>query len=107
MLKMGDVVRRTVIALAGLLAGCSSSPTTDAGRVTNMKKPKIEDVLDRNTGYLMGIAGVEAVGLGGDTAAPVILVMVRGNQAEMVRKLPKEVEGHPVKVEVTGEIRAH
>jgi hypothetical protein len=107
MLEAGGTVRRIAIALTGLtMAACAGPPAKKPAQVTGMKMTKIEDVLNRNTDSLMAVGGVEGVGIGGSASAPVIVVMVRGNQSEMARKLPKQVEGYTVKVEVTGQIRA-
>ena len=70
---------------------------------------KIEEaqkVLTQNEKQLM-IPGVEGVGIGGTSSAPVILVMVRSAEDEIAAKLPRQVGGYPVKVEVTGEIKAY
>lgn len=53
---------------------------------------------------LMEIEGVEGVGIGVRTGEEVILAYVR--DAEVADRLPREVEGVPVAVQVTGEVRA-
>jgi hypothetical protein len=67
-------------------------------------KGKIEDVLARNEPRLMAVPGVEGVGIGGTPEAPFILVMVRQGGTQMAKKLPQEIDGYAVRVEVTGEI---
>jgi hypothetical protein len=66
-----------------------------------------EEVLEKHQDRLMSIDGVEGVGLGGTADAPVILVMVRQGGAEMRSRLPAQLEGYPVKVDVVGEVRAY
>lgn len=53
---------------------------------------------------LMEIEGVEGVGLGVRTGEEVILAYVR--DSGVADRLPREVEGVPVAVQVTGEVRA-
>ena len=62
--------------------------------------------LERHQDRLMSIPGVEGVGIGGSEDSPVIIVMVSKGGADIRKKLPARIEGHPVKVEVTGEITA-
>lgn len=65
-----------------------------------------EQVLEENESRLMGIPGVEGVGIGGTEEEPVILIMVRQGLADMRRKLPGAIGGYPVRVEISGEISA-
>jgi hypothetical protein len=67
---------------------------------------KAEAALERHQARLMSIPGVEGVGIGGSEDSPVIVVMVRKGGAAVRKTLPTQVEGYPVKVEVTGEITA-
>ena len=66
-----------------------------------------EEVLEKHQEQLMGIAGVEGVGIGGTPESPVILVMVRSGGAAMRQLVPPQIGGYPVKVEVVGEITAY
>jgi hypothetical protein len=66
-----------------------------------------EDVLEKHQNRLMDIAGVEGVGIGGTAEAPVILVMVREGGADVRQRVPPQLDGYPVKVEVVGEITAY
>lgn len=65
-----------------------------------------DQVLEQNQDRLLAIPGVEGVGIGGSEDSPVIVVMVRHGGSEMRKKLPSQLEGYPVKMEVTGEITA-
>jgi hypothetical protein len=66
-----------------------------------------EDVLEKHQHRLMEMAGVEGLGIGGTAEAPVILVMVREGGAEVRKRIPPQLDGYPVKVEVVGEITAY
>lgn len=67
---------------------------------------KAEAALKKHQDRLMSIPGVEGVGIGGSEDSPLIVVMVRKGGADIRKKIPAHIEGYPVKVEVTGEIRA-
>ncbi len=72
-----------------------------------MSKPDINAVLSRHDRELMAIPGVAGVyvGLLDDGATPCLKVMVVRDTGEVRRKIPKQLEGYPVVVEETGEIR--
>ena len=65
-----------------------------------------QQVLERHQEQLMSIPGVEGVGLGGSEMHPEIIIMVRQHRTEMANTLPKQLNGYPVRVEVSGEITA-
>lgn len=62
--------------------------------------------LEKHQDRLMAIPGVSGVGIGGSEDSPVIVVMVTTGGTAMRKQLPDQIEGYPVKVEVTGEITA-
>jgi hypothetical protein len=67
----------------------------------------LTEVLARHTSELMALAGVEGTAESRlDDGTPCILIIVRELTPELRAALPKRIEGHPVRVEVTGEIRA-
>jgi hypothetical protein len=70
------------------------------------KDMKIEVVLERNQSRLMSISGVIGVGIGGSPQSPVIVVMVKQMTLELKEKLPRQLNGFPVRVEVSGEVTA-
>ncbi len=65
---------------------------------------KIEDVLRRHEKQLIDIPGVTAVGIGEMNGKPVIVIMINQRTAELTKKLPSQLEGFGVKIEVSGEI---
>jgi len=102
--------RPTVLAgaLAFLLvlgaAGCRTRPAGDS--MATPPRPLVE-VLADHTPELMAIPGV--VGTAESRTKdgrPCILVMLASDTPELRAKLPRELEGWPVIVELTGEIRA-
>jgi hypothetical protein len=67
----------------------------------------INDVLRAHDQELLAINGVVGVyvGLLDDGKTQCLKVMVAAKSAEIERSIPKNIEGFPVSVEVTGEIK--
>jgi hypothetical protein len=59
---------------------------------------------DRELLAITGVVGVYA-GTGDDGKTPCLKVMVVAKTAELERAIPKSLEGFPVLIEVTGEIK--
>jgi hypothetical protein len=70
-------------------------------------KRDINDVLRAHDKELLAVPGVVGVfvGLLEDGKTPCLKVMLAQKSAETERAIPKMLEGYPVVVEVTGEIR--
>jgi hypothetical protein len=87
------------------LPGCRTTGNDSA--TMNAPTRPIEQVLAEHAPKLMAMPGVSAVGQGElDDRTPCIRVWILTHDAELERKIPKRIEGHPVVVEVSGEIRA-
>lgn len=87
-----------------LAGGCQHSLT----RTNSPAPPRdINAVLAGHDRELMAIPGVVGVyvGLMADDKTECLKVMLARPNPELERKLPRALEGHPVVVEVTGEIR--
>jgi len=66
----------------------------------------INVVLETHSKELMSIEGVAGVYVGAfDDGTPCIGVMVVKLTPELQQKLPNKIEGHPVRIEETGEIK--
>ncbi|HEV8263628.1 MAG TPA: hypothetical protein VGQ06_01675 [Gemmatimonadales bacterium] len=65
----------------------------------------IEDVLAGHTDALMAVPGVVGTAIGRSGGAPCIRVFVADASPATDAALPAELEGYPVKVEVTGPFR--
>ena len=66
----------------------------------------IKTVMEAHTAELMSIPGVVGVAIGlNRQKTPCILALVVRATKEIRTKIPKEIEGHPVELMVTGEIR--
>lgn len=70
-------------------------------------KRDINDVLRAHDKELLAVPGVVGVfvGLLEDGKTPCLKVMLAQKSPEVERAIPKMLEGYPVVVEVTGEIR--
>ncbi len=71
-----------------------------------MPQMTIEQVLKQHTDQWMAIAGVVGTGIGKSEGKPCIKVLVTGKTDELTKKIPANVGGYPVVIEVTGEFRA-
>jgi hypothetical protein len=71
-------------------------------------RPTIDQIREKHELELMAIPGVTGVGIGQDPRKPgrVIKVYVERTTPELMKKIPKEIEGYPVALEQTGEFRA-
>jgi len=66
----------------------------------------IKQAKDKAEDQLMQIAGVEGVGISKERKKKVIIVYVSQTDTTTSEKIPKEIEGHPVKIEVSGKFKA-
>ncbi|NIP60011.1 MAG: hypothetical protein GWO00_19485 [Gemmatimonadetes bacterium] len=65
----------------------------------------IDEVLEAHTDSLMALPGVVGTALGLCDDAPCIVVYLADSSAEVRERIPERLEGHPVRAEVSGEIR--
>jgi hypothetical protein len=102
-------VRRVFLALALLAVAVVTStaerchdPATTEETVTDLRP--IEEVLASVTPAWMEVTGVVGTGHGLCDGSPCIVVYASARTPEIEARIPGEVEGHPVRVEVTGPI---
>jgi hypothetical protein len=96
-----------VLPLAALImcGGCRKPPSGERS-VPIVPSREITQVMDAHVDELMAIPGVVGVAIGAlKDGQPCILVLVVRKTAENRRLIPAEIEGYPVKIEVSGEIR--
>ena len=65
----------------------------------------IEDVLRDHTPDLMARPGVVGTAQGEDGGRPCIIVFVAKTTEALAKSIPREIEGYPVRIDETGEIR--
>lgn len=71
-----------------------------------MPDQSIEAVQEAHTEAWMAIPGVVGTGIGRCDGEPCIVVYATERTERLEAELPDEVEGHRVRVEVTGQFRA-
>ena len=72
---------------------------------TAMTLRPIEDVLRDHTPALMRIPGVVGTAQGEEGGQPCIIVFVARRSEALGKSIPRELEGHPVRIDEVGEIR--
>ena len=86
--------------------GCQNNIRDDAKGQSEMPISDINVVMEAHIEQLMALPGVVGVYIGAlDDGRPCIKVMVIEKTPELEQKIPKALEGHPIVIEETGEIR--
>ncbi len=71
-----------------------------------MPSRDINEVMQAHTAEMMALPGVVGIYVGEtDEGKPCIKVMVVEKTGELEQKIPKTLEGYPVLIDVTGEIK--
>ena len=70
-------------------------------------KTTIEAIKAKHETELLKIEGVQGVGIGEKMVKTVIKVYVIKKTEALQKKIPAQIEGYPVDIEVTGEIHAY
>lgn len=109
-----------VLCVVAFLAGCGraqprhdvtadtagardTAPTQKAPVVSNRPKT-IDEVLAAHTDSLLALPGVLGTAAARCEGSPCIRVLVSRMSDELRRRLPSELEGFPVRVDVTGPV---
>lgn len=93
-----------VLAVLGGTVACAIQAVGEPGEGLVAGK-KIEAVLKQHTDRLMSVNGVVGTAIGECEGKPCIKVFVAKKSPELVKKIPPTLEGFPVAIEETGEIR--
>jgi len=98
----------TVFAVLGAelaMVSCADSPPQEKAEDA-VPKRDITTVMDAHVKELMATPGVTGVAIGAlDDGTPCILVLVLEKTPEIEKSIPKTIEGHPVKIFESGEIK--
>ena len=95
-----------MIVLVSCFVGCGKKNVNDRGGRIKMAAKTIEEVLEENTGRWMSISGVVGTAIGEFKGKPCIKILVVKKTPELTGKIPSTIEGFPVIIKQTGEIRA-
>jgi len=95
------------IGMIAFAIGFPDCAREKAHRRENAMLPKtIQEVLKIHTPDLMSIPGVVGTALGEFKGKPCIKIFVIKKTEELMKKIPSTLEGFPVDIKQTGEIRA-
>ena len=86
--------------------GCGEKTVDDQKGSNQVSKKSIKTVLNENTDRWMEISGVVGTAIGEAAGRPCIKIYVVKKTEKMSKQLPAKVEGFPVIVQESGEIRA-
>jgi hypothetical protein len=94
-----------ILFFAVSLSACEHREKTELPPQKDMPR-NIDEVMKTHTGEIMAIPGVVGIYIGQLTdGKPCIKVMVREEDTSSRERIPEHLEGYPVLIEVTGEIR--
>ncbi len=93
----------TTLVVAAALASCGRRDRREETQAVTSQT--IEAVLAAHSDSLMALPGVVGTAIGMCDGAPCIRVFIADASAPGRRRIPAQLEGYPVKVEVTGPIR--
>ena len=98
-------VALATFAVAMVFNSCGQEQANETEKSKNVSSRDIKIVMEAHVDELMKIPGVAAVAIGElEDKTPCIKVYVIEKTSEIEEKVPAELEGHPVVVEVSGEI---
>lgn len=105
MLRVPLVVCVMILVLAQV-PGCGTG-SREGKENDIMPVDDIKVVMEAHVDELMAIAGVVGVAIGAlEDGSPCITVLLAEDTPELRGKIPSELEGYPVVINVTGEIKA-
>jgi hypothetical protein len=99
-------VKIFLIAIALLAFTLSSNNIAHCMGKNPMAAETIKEVLKKHTKDLMSMPGVVGTGQGLCEGKPCIKVFVIEKTPDLDQKIPKTIDGYPVAIEETGEIKA-
>jgi hypothetical protein len=72
-----------------------------------MTEEHVRQVKQRHERELLGLDGVQGVGIGDDHGRPAIMVYVEDSSSAQLRKIPRRIDDVRVVVEESGAFRAY
>jgi len=104
MIRRGIIFAAAVVLSTACTSDRVSDRENDLGSET-MPTRDVMTVMDAHVAELMSLAGVAGVAVGELDGTPCIQVLVIELTEELRAAIPETLEGYPVDVQVTGEIR--
>lgn len=93
------------LAAVAVACGQAGSGELQGEGVRPIQQKTIERVLEKHTDSLMALPGVVGTAQGLCSGQPCIRVFVVEKTPELLNRIPSDIEGYPVSVEETGEIK--
>lgn len=78
----------------------------EAQEERRVSEKSIEAVLEEHTDSLMALPGVVGTAQGECEGRPCVKVLVARRTPELLKQIPSSLDGYPVAIQETGEIRA-
>ncbi len=105
--KIGLCSVLTIILLSTACSAAIRSPVNQTGQQESMTRNDINAVLKNHDKELLAIPGVVGVyvGLLPDDKTPCLKVIVVKETEDLKGRIPKSIEGYPVRIEESGVIR--
>ena len=92
--------------LAEVNLSCCRTDACRYAKGDRVPSKTIEQVLQENTDQWMAIPGVVGTAIGMSKGKPCIRIFTSSNPSGLKDKIPSTVQGYPIFIEHTGEIRA-
>jgi hypothetical protein len=111
MQSISQTIRKTALYItltifAVSIATCTNQNADHREGKNTMASQTIEQVLKEHSNELMSIPGVVGTAQGLCDGQPCIKIFVIKKTSEIEEKIPETLEGYPVEIESTGEIKA-
>ena len=103
---MKNPVRLSLVTMIALSSCTGTGNRSDSAPMETTVERSIEEVQEAFTQEWMDLPGVVGIGIGLCEDQQCIKVFVAGPTRPLEERIPKEVEGHRVVLEQTGEFRA-
>jgi len=100
------IILLSLISIAVLLIDCEGIKSSKHSAEYKMKRKPLEEVLKEYANVLMSIEGVTGAAQSICDGKPCIKVYTLEKIPKLEKKIPVTLEGYPVVIEKTGEIRA-
>jgi len=95
-----------VLIIVLQVTSCTRNDRKDQKGEKIVAGKSIDIVLQEHTDELRAIPGVVGTAQGLCKNKPCIIVFVTRKTAELEKKIPRKLDGHPVELEETGKVRA-
>ena len=105
--NFAKLYRTAIILFIAIIALTLISCSDEIQKEKNsMNKKSIEEVMNSHSDEIMALIGVTGIYIGQlENGKPCIVVLILKESEEPNKKIPKTLEGYPVKIEVSGEIK--